>query len=270
VTTADDEPLPARAAAMALFGSGLIRRDEAVLASRARAILMSLGHTAAVARMTLERLEDAGRLTRIESPEGRAYTVAPAHRAVVDDAERDARGDDLVNTSWDGRWTLVRLGGLPLTRDQWRDVRSRLRFAHFAPVRNRVWLACGAHDLRPVLGPLGLDPAAWTALVVTGRPPTHPRGLADRYLDIDATAARYRRFLDRWTDAPEIATAADYVRLHLGWIMTVRQDPRLPVETLPADWPARPALAVFRRLADTGLVAARADEAASLVAGRAS
>jgi phenylacetic acid degradation operon negative regulatory protein len=69
--------------------------------------------------------------------------------------------------------------------------------------------------------------------------------------DLPTIAARYQHFLRRW-DRPRPLPAApdDLARLLWllsEWLLLLRDDPRIPLRNLPADWPAVPAEEVFHR-----------------------
>lgn len=67
-----------------------------------------------------------------------------------------------------------------------------------------------------------------------------PAMLRDAW-DIAGIADRYAQFLDRWNGPGSRAGGALATQLVLvtEWLEVIRQDPRLPLEHLPADWPAR-------------------------------
>jgi phenylacetic acid degradation operon negative regulatory protein len=60
---------------------------------------------------------------------------------------------------------------------------------------------------------------------------------------------RYAAFLSRWGgSAAGDDPLGTRLRLSAEWLDAIRRDPRLPVEHLPANWPAAPAQKVFRKL----------------------
>ncbi len=65
-------------------------------------------------------------------------------------------------------------------------------------------------------------------------------------------AAHYRRFLHRWSGPTLPAAQTDslgrQLLLETEWLQTIRQDPRLPKEHLPHDWPAVRAQQLFHLL----------------------
>jgi phenylacetic acid degradation operon negative regulatory protein len=83
--------------------------------------------------------------------------------------------------------------------------------------------------------------------------PTEQGELVARAFDVPAIAARYESFLDRWSrHRPGSELPDDLARqlsLHAEWLHLLRQDPLLPAEQLPADWPAIRAERLFHLLA---------------------
>lgn len=101
------------------------------------------------------------------------------------------------------------------------------------------------------------------AFAARALPPTDLDGLLRDAWDLDAIAARYRGFVERWPPpaGPAGPRSPTGPPSPIGWASTwpcrptgcrvIRQDPRLPARHLPADWPAAPAQEVFRaRYAD--------------------
>jgi phenylacetic acid degradation operon negative regulatory protein len=156
-----------------------------------------------------------------------------------------------VNRDWNGRWTLLAFS-LPETRRADRHLlRSRLLFARFGLLQNGLWIAADDVDVPTLLDGLSVqdDVRAFRASTLT---PTEAAQLIDDAWDLGALRAGYEAFLDRW-DRPFPAPEAedDLAReLYLAgeWLFLVREDPRLPLEHLAADWPAVRAERVAHRL----------------------
>lgn len=83
--------------------------------------------------------------------------------------------------------------------------------------------------------------------------PTESADVVRKAFDTEEIAGRYRAFLDRWDTRRPLPSAPDdlarQLLLHTDWLQLVRQDPHLPAEHLPGDWPAIRAEQVFRSLA---------------------
>ena len=175
----------------------------------------------------------------------------PATREVLRDGDARIWRTDVVNTRWDGSWTLLAFS-LP---DAWQRerhlLRARLVWAGFGPLQGGLWIAPSEVDVRALGEGLGLDGRlrAFDARAVA---PTDVDALVRDAWDLPALAGRYAAFRDRWADAaarPDLPDPlAAQLLLQTDWLQAVRRDPRLPRRHLPPDWPAEPAHAVFREL----------------------
>jgi phenylacetic acid degradation operon negative regulatory protein len=81
--------------------------------------------------------------------------------------------------------------------------------------------------------------------------PSHIDQMVREAYDLPTISARYQHFLRRW-DRPRPLPAApdDLARLLWllsEWLLLLRDDPRIPLRNLPADWSAVPAEEVFHR-----------------------
>src|SRR5690606_29797494 len=145
------------------------------------------------------------------------------------------------------------------------DLRARLTWAGFGSLGNGTWIAPSRVDVRPIVSGLALD---GHLKVFAGRAeqPTDVAGMLREAFDLDGLAEAHRAFLDRWDRPDPLPGAPDdlarYLWLTTEWLQLVRADPRLPVEHLPADWPAIRAQRVVRELRERYRPAARrlADE----------
>ena len=203
-------------------------------------------------RSTLARMVKRGLLTR--QREGRRVYVGLTDRAsdVLEDGQARVWKTGAVNRNWDGTWTVVSFS-LPDTRRRERhELRSRLVWEGFGPLHNGQWIAAGPRPVDAVVAELGLDDHV-TVLSARAIAPSADRDLVTRAFDTNAIAARYRAFVDRWgARAPLPGLPDDLARqlvLHTDWLQLVRQDPHLPAQLLPVDWPAIRADEIFRELA---------------------
>jgi phenylacetic acid degradation operon negative regulatory protein len=112
-----------------------------------------------------------------------------------------------------------------------------------------------------LIGDLGLQAHVKAFVARAAKPTDIGETIRDAW-DLEGLAARYQSFLDRWDrrrplpDAPD--DLARMLWLLTEWLQLVRQDPRIPVEHLPADWPAVRAEQVFHRLHATYQASAQA------------
>jgi phenylacetic acid degradation operon negative regulatory protein len=203
-------------------------------------------------RSTLARMVKRNLLTRHR--QGRkVYFGLTSHAVeVLGDGRRRVWETGAVNRDWDGTWTVVGFS-LPDSRRSTRhDLRSRLIWNGFGLLQNGLWIAPGKKDVTDVIASLELGDHV-TVLTASAFKPTEAADLVRKAFDIGRIAGRYRAFLTQW-DVPRPLPGApdDLARqllLHTDWLQLVRQDPHLPAEHLPPDWPAIRAEQVFQALA---------------------
>jgi phenylacetic acid degradation operon negative regulatory protein len=151
-----------------------------------------------------------------------------------------------------------------------------LSWEGFGLLHNGLWIAPSIPDVEKVLAELGPDTAGEVKVFrAAAMPPTDVARLVADAWDLEALAARYSEFVARWgvpAPRPEITDdLARFLLLLTEWLLLVRIDPHLPVQLLPADWPAveaerlatelraayeRPAREAFRAFAEHGPVPA--------------
>jgi phenylacetic acid degradation operon negative regulatory protein len=202
------------------------------------------------ARSTINRMVSRGNLQRQRM--GRQNYLSPtpqARRMLEEGAVRAWRSP--VNRTWDGLWTLLGFS-LPESRRADRHLlRSRLQWAGFGLLQNGLWVAARDVDVAALVDQLDvLDHLKVFRARVSG--PTRVGELIDDAWDLDTIALGYRDFLERWDRPDPLPQAPDDLARQLclmgEWTLLARQDPGLPVEYLPAGWPAVQAERVALRL----------------------
>ena len=245
-----DAPRP-QAILLTFLGGYLLGRGVHVATSSLVDVLHRAGVSEHATRSTVSRMARREQLHRVRR--GRQVYVGPtpATREVLRDGDARIWRTDVVNTRWDGSWTLLSFS-LP---DAWQRerhlLRARLVWAGFGPLQGGLWIAPTEVDVRALGEGLGLDGRlrAFDARAVA---PTDVDALVRDAWDLPALAGRYAAFRDRWADPatrPDLPDPlAAQLLLQTDWLQAVRRDPRLPRRHLPPDWPAEPAHAVFREL----------------------
>ncbi|WP_255948377.1 PaaX family transcriptional regulator [Streptomyces odontomachi] len=233
------------------LGIYVLGRGVAVYSGSIIDVFARLGVSEEAVRSTLARMTKRDLLTRQRRGRKAYFGLTPRAARVLEDGRHRVHETGAVNRDWDGTWTVVAFS-LPNDHGRTRhDLRSRLAWAGFAPLQGGLWIAPGTRDVSEALATLDLGDGVTTLQA-------RPTGLSDsadlvrRAFDIDAIAARYRAFLDQWDSSSPPATARDdlacQVQLHTDWLQVIRQDPHLPAEHLPEEWPAIRAEEVFRLL----------------------
>ncbi|WIX98865.1 PaaX family transcriptional regulator C-terminal domain-containing protein [Amycolatopsis mongoliensis] len=253
-----ESPRP-QALLLAFFGGHVLGRGIHVATASVLDVLDRAGVSEHATRSTLSRMARRGLLHRVRRGRHVYIGLTERSRAILHDGERRIWRDGVVNRQWDGTWTLLGFSMPESWQRQRHALRSRLLWAGFGSLQSGLWIAPGEVDVPPLLD--GLD-ADGHVKVFQGRalPPTEVAAIIQEAWDVDRLAGRYRAFLSRWQDplaqAPD-SLARDLL-LESDWLQTIRHDPRLPREHLPAGWPAEPAQELFFGLSAEAKPAARA------------
>jgi phenylacetic acid degradation operon negative regulatory protein len=249
---AQDQPWIRPQALLLSFCAGhLWGRDEVMFSGSFVDVLSRVGVGEHAARSTLARMARRGLLERHRIGKRVFFGLTKHAEEVLADGDRKVWREGPVNRNWSGHWTLLGFS-LPETRRADRHLlRSRLAWAGFGLLQNGLWISPADLDVTELLGDLDVVDSVKAFRAVTLSATDVDEMIADAW-DLDAIAGRYRAFLDRW-DVPDPLPGAtdDLARqllLNTEWLLVVRDDPRLPVEHLPADWPAVRAEHVVLRL----------------------
>jgi phenylacetic acid degradation operon negative regulatory protein len=256
VTSADpsfDAPEPRTQSLMlSFFGIHLLGRPFAVSSGSVIAVLGEAGVGEEAVRTTLNRMVKRGLLERHRHGRKTYFRLTPHAVQVLTDGRDRVWRTGAVNRGWDGQWTMVGFSLPDAWRSERHDLRSRLIWAGFGPLQNGLWVAPAPVDVREAVAGLGLE-AYLRVFRAAVAEPTEVREVLEQAFDVAAIGARYRSFLERWDRTDPVpghpGELAGQLLLHTDWLGLVRQDPHLPAEHLPADWPAARAESVFRGLA---------------------
>jgi phenylacetic acid degradation operon negative regulatory protein len=261
VTSADQPPPPADAGfatprpqslMLTFFAVHILDTARAVSSGSVIDVFGRVGITEDAVRTTLTRMVNRGLLERHRRGRRMYFGLTPrAEEVLVDGRDRVWR-TGAVNRDWDGSWTIV---GFSLPED-WRserhDLRSRLVWGGFGPLQNGMWTAPGRIDAAALVAGLGLEGHLKVFHARTAKP-TEAAAVVETAFDLTGIAGRYHAFQARWERGEPAVEAADdlgrELLLHTDWLGLVRQDPHLPAEHLPADWPAEAAEQLFHDLA---------------------
>lgn len=214
-------------------------------------ILQRVGVGEHATRSTLLRMSRRGLLVSHRVGKRVYFEVSARAATMLKEASERVWRQGAVNRGWDGNWTLLGFS-LPESRRADRHLlRSRLTWAGFGLLQNGLWISPHAVDPRTLLE--GLDVVghikAFRAKTLEGI--NVDEMIADAW-DLETIAERYRGFLSRWEQPDPVPAAPDKLARQLlllsEWLLLVREDPRLPVEHLPTDWPSVRAERVALRL----------------------
>ena len=249
---------------LTFFGGYVLGRGVAVSTGSVLEVLGRVGVSEHAVRSTLSRMARRDLLRRVRQGRQVYVGLTARSREVLRDGETRVWRVGAVNTHWDGAWTLLGFSLPDAQRSQRHELRSRLLWAGFGPLQGGLWVAPSGADVSAVVGDPDLS-AHIRVFTARALPPTDVDAMVRDAWDLDAIAARYRGFLERWETPerrPELPDAlARQLALQTDWLRVIRQDPRLPVQHLPEGWPAERAQRLF-----LGLHAELDDEARAVVA----
>ncbi|MET8943995.1 PaaX family transcriptional regulator C-terminal domain-containing protein [Streptomyces sp. NPDC004542] len=241
---------------LSFFGIHVLGRDTALSSSSLIDVFAQAGITEEAVRSTLTRMVKRGLLERHRRGRKTYFGLTPRAVDVLQEGHDRIWHTGAVNRTWDGTWTLVGFSLPEAWRSERHDLRSRLVWNGFGPLQNGLWVAPGTVDVPEVVAGLGLDPYLRVFRGAVAGAPTEARTVLRSAFDVEAIAKGYEEFLARWgadAEAPDDGGEPDalvrQLLLHTDWLGQVRQDPHLPAEHLPEDWPAGRAEHVFRTLA---------------------
>jgi phenylacetic acid degradation operon negative regulatory protein len=265
--TAGENGLRPESLLLTFFGVHLLGRPLMIASTAVLDVMERVGVSPHATRSALARMVKKGLL--VSERQGRPvyFGLTPRSEEVLNDGAVRIWRSGAVNRHWDGRWTLLSFSLPESWQRQRHDLRSRLLWAGFGPLQGGLWIAPSAVEVDHLLG--GLEAAghvrAFVANPVNG---TDVAAMVADAWDLAQLAERYETFVQRWDDGVADRTHTDplarQLALQAEWLRTIRQDPRLPVDLLPAPWPAERAQELFHRLHAEIDVPARATASALL------
>lgn len=235
---------------LTLLGSAVLGRDVAIFSGSYAAVMDRMGVSEHATRSTLSRMVSRGLLTRHRRGRKVYLGLTPRAASVLREGEERMWRAGAINRDTDERWTLLGFSLPETRRDERHLLRSRLRWAGFGLLRSGMWIAPGTVDVNSLLTDLRLRDHLAVFRAEPADPASMGQVVRDAY-DLPAIAARYHQFLLRWDADRPLPTAPDDLARHLWllseWLLLLRDDPRIPLRHLPADWPAVAAQEIFHR-----------------------
>jgi phenylacetic acid degradation operon negative regulatory protein len=251
--TAQNEPenwLRPQSVVFTLFAEHILDHKLALYAGSCIEVLERLGITEHATRSTLARMVRRGLLEGQRRGRKLYFAMTPRCVALLEDGRQRIWKTGAVNTSHAPTWTMLTFSLPEAWRRKRYDLRSQLTWAGFGPLQNGAWLAPSEVDVAPIIKALGLAQYV-RAFHVQPAPPTDAASVIRESFDLDSLAARYRTFSTTWK-VPAARDLSDplvlTLRLSTQWLRIIREDPRVPLHLLPANWPAIEAQRLFRSL----------------------
>jgi phenylacetic acid degradation operon negative regulatory protein len=220
-------------------------------------LLAEFGVTAQGTRSALSRLVRRGLLARSRRGRRTFYTLTPGGLALLDEGARRIFGFGVERARWDGTWSVVAFSVAEADRDRRHLLRTRLRWLTFAPLYAGLWISPHPHleEAAKVLEELGID----NMTLFKGIVPSWGSRRADflSAWDLESLRRSYLRFVSTFQPFQArlrggLVGPAEALVTHTWlideWRRFPREDPDLPDEFLPADWPRQEARKLFDRL----------------------
>jgi len=233
---------------LTFLGEAVLGRDVAVYSGTFVDVMHRLGVSEEATRSTLTRMVSRGLLARHRRGRKMYFGITPHAAEVLAEGADRLWGQGAVSQDQDVGWTLLGFSLPESRRDERHQLRSRLRWAGFGPLRSGLWIAPGSVDVAAVLQDVRLLDHVQ---VFRAEPIGDVARIVREAFDLTAIAARYGDFLQRWRPARPLPAALDDLARQLwlvsDWLLVVRDDPRIPLRYLPGGWPAVAAERVFRR-----------------------
>jgi phenylacetic acid degradation operon negative regulatory protein len=240
----------ARSALFDVYGDHLRSRGDQAPVSALIRLLEPVGIAEPAVRTAISRMTAQGWLDPIRVDD------APGYRATLRAIERLSEAAVRIYRSapepWDGRWRLVFLDA-PRQRAVRERLRQELAYLGYAEHAPGVWLCpferpevdhvvtrAGGSARHAIAVQLEPDPvAAWDLSALAASYAAWP-SVAERLTGVDAPGP------DGTAEDDETAFAARFRLVH-EWRKFLFDDPGLPSQLLPADWPGGPAAELFTR-----------------------
>ncbi|WP_437014588.1 PaaX family transcriptional regulator [Streptomyces sp. enrichment culture] len=245
-----EESLRPQSLMLTFLGDQVLGRDVCVYSGSVIDVFARAGIGEQATRSTLTRMVGRDLLRRQREGRRMYFGLTERSEAVLRDGAQRIWRAGAVNRRWDGTWTLLGFSLPESWQRQRHDLRSRLTWSGFGPLFNGLWIAPGEVDVSALVAELGLSAhvKVFRAHADTGMDIGR---MIEETWELSELADRYEGFTGRWQhwedDLPDAGDALVLrLRLQTEWLQIVRRDPRLPVEHLPADWPAEPAEKTFR------------------------
>lgn len=240
----------ARALLLTILGELVLPRGGSIWTSTIVEALAQLDVGERNARQAAARLGEDGLLVAERVGRSTRWHLTDRARRLLDDGTRRIYGFGASSTSWGGRWLVVIASVPEHERSKRHRLRTQLGFAGFGFLAPGIAISPHA-DREPVandvLRELGLDDSAVVFVAETGTLVPDAQ-IIDRAWDLDDLAERYRDFVETFPPRDVVDGGRAFawlVDLVHEWRRFPFDDPEIPSDLLPPDWPARRARAVF-------------------------
>lgn len=232
---------------LAFLGAFLLDRDDRTHVDTRVYVdvlaFLEINHT--VVRTTLNRMARSGLLDRVRSGRTAAYGMTPRSKELL------SKGRERVKsaapfTPREDTWTLLSYSVAESRRDIRHQLRSQLTWAGFGRLRDGLWIAPGAVDVEDIIAGIDGPDTQAVAFVGSATAGLSPDEFVRNTWNLDQIRSDHCEFIDTWSAPVQYSNpAAAYTALNSDWLRLLRNDPGLPADCLPADWPAPTSVHVY-------------------------
>ncbi|HMK11062.1 MAG TPA: PaaX family transcriptional regulator C-terminal domain-containing protein [Acidimicrobiales bacterium] len=255
-------------ACLTLLGDYWVGKRHEIPSATLVRLVTEFGVTAASARIALNRLTKRGFLERAKSGRNTSYSLTDGAVAFLEEGAARILGFGGPYVEWGGQWCCVAFSVPEIERHVRGSLRSRLRFAGFAPLYDGLWICPRdrADRALKIITALQVETATvFNAEVVPGGPnggaPQSAWNLSEIRSQYDAfirshSPARKQLETGRFSPTQALVTRHSIVD---DWLLLSFADPELPDVLLPSRWPRDEARSIMLEVYDglASLAAAR-------------
>lgn len=240
---------------LALLAEHWFRRGETLPSTALVELLGEFGIGESSARQTMRRLAARDLLVTHRSGRTTSYGFPSRSDTVINARLRAVVGFGQNIPAWDGQWTIVTFSVPEIDRELRRVLRNQLRAMRFGMLQDAFWI--NPHDHSDKATQMLDELEVGIGHVFRAR---HiPRKAASQEIrdafGLDELAAQYREFIAQYQplstgNASYDNALVERTRMVNKWLTFRTEDPELPAELLPEDWPRTEAHRVFLAVYD--------------------
>lgn len=254
------EPPRSKSLVMTLFGDAIAPHGGAIWLGSLIELAAPFGINDRLLRTSVYRLAQEGWLGARRDGRRSAYTILPEALPRFERAYRRIYAP--LDVHWDGKWTLVLSASGSIDAPVRTTLRKELLWAGYALIPPGVYAHPAADPalLDDILARAGVAGKVFSCSAVDlGQAASRPlRSLVDDSWDLSAVAHGYDAFVARFAPLLELLKAEPAPDARHAFVirtLTIHayrrvqlHDPQLPLELLPASWPAPQAYALAAEL----------------------